>query len=300
MDAAESRKAKSARRVIEVLEFFDKQNRRATVMDIARRFDRPQSSTSELLAFMVEMGLLYKDRASRTFRPTPRAAMLGSAFQPSVVRDGRLSMLIDHLSAETGLGVAVVGMVGLKAQIFSWAPGTGSLAAETQALCGGASVGLHESAVGWLLLSTAGSELGYAMLRRLRAETAAERPFDAADIREKVRESGERGFATGPAGFQAGLQTCSSLLPVERGDSPLALSLIYTPSEVTMPNSLIVVLQRAVRTRLQGFEKSVVDVDAYCSRLDDPVWTGRCNNKGALNGNSPQRAGDFNPNIQLY
>ena len=151
MIAAESHKAKTARRVIEVFEFFDKQNRCATVMDIARRFNRPQSSTSELLAIMVEMGLLYKDRVSRTFRPTPRAAMLGSAFQPSVVRDGRLSMLIDCLSTETGLGVAVVGMVGLNAQIFCWTPRNGSPAVEPHAISGGASVGLNESAVGWLL-----------------------------------------------------------------------------------------------------------------------------------------------------
>ena len=92
----DANKAKTARRVVEVLEYFDEQNRQATVMDIARRYDRPQSSTSELLAILVEMGLLYKDSTSRVFRPTPRAAMLGSMFQPRLVRDGTLSMLMDR------------------------------------------------------------------------------------------------------------------------------------------------------------------------------------------------------------
>src|ERR1700756_2628914 len=116
-------KAKTARRVIEVLEFFDEQNRQATVMDIARRYNRPQSSTSELLAILVDMGLLYKDPNSRSFTPTPRAAMLGSQCQPTLVRDGRLSMMMDRLVAQTGQGAAVLGMVGLQVQMFRWMPG---------------------------------------------------------------------------------------------------------------------------------------------------------------------------------
>ena len=54
-----SNKAKIARRVIEVLEYFDDNHREATVMDIVRRYNRPQSSTSELLSSLVDLGLLY-------------------------------------------------------------------------------------------------------------------------------------------------------------------------------------------------------------------------------------------------
>src|SRR5262245_41006196 len=74
----EPSKAKTARRVIEVLEYFDEEHRQATVMDIVRRYNRPQSSTSELLASLVDMGILYKDASSRSYTLTPRAAILGS------------------------------------------------------------------------------------------------------------------------------------------------------------------------------------------------------------------------------
>ena len=57
MALAESNKAKIAKRVIEVLEFFDEEHPQATVMDIVRRFDRPQSSTSELLSTLVDTAL---------------------------------------------------------------------------------------------------------------------------------------------------------------------------------------------------------------------------------------------------
>src|ERR1700751_2845681 len=150
--ARDQNKAKTARRVIEVLEFFDEQNRHATVMDIARRYKRPQSSTSELLAILVEMGLLYKDANSRCFMPTPRAAMLGSLFQPSIVRDGRLSMMVERLSAQTGLGVAVMGMVRLAVQIFRWLDGVRPLTTSlAHGLAGGAQAPLYANAAGWLL-----------------------------------------------------------------------------------------------------------------------------------------------------
>ena len=120
---ASSNKAKIARRVIEVLEYFDDAHREATVMDIVRRYNRPQSSTSELLSSLVELGLLYKDPYSRSYGLAPRAALLGAAGQVGPVRDGRLVGLIDRLVAQTGLSVALFGRVGLKAQIVSWHAG---------------------------------------------------------------------------------------------------------------------------------------------------------------------------------
>jgi len=115
----QSNKARIARRVIEVLEFFDDRHSEATVMDIVRRYDRPQSSTSELLSSLVELGILYKDHRNRSYRPTPRAAMLGGSTQAPIVRDGRLNELMDRLNAQTGLAVALFGLVGVDVQIFN-------------------------------------------------------------------------------------------------------------------------------------------------------------------------------------
>ena len=121
---APSNKAKIARRVVEVLEFFDDTHRQATVMDIVRRYDRPQSSTSELLSSLVELGLLYKDPFTRSYSLTARASLIGTSGQAEYVRDGRVVRLLDRLVAQTGLSVALFGMVGLNAQIVSWRAGT--------------------------------------------------------------------------------------------------------------------------------------------------------------------------------
>ena len=119
MQTNSSNKAKIAKRVIEVLDFFDHDHRSATVMDIVRRYDRPQSSTSELLSSLVDLGLLYKDMTTRSYTLTPRAALLGSQTQPDIIRDGRLTNLVHKIAAQTHLSVGIFGMVGLEAQIFS-------------------------------------------------------------------------------------------------------------------------------------------------------------------------------------
>lgn len=247
MPAIESNKAKIAKRVIEVLEFFDEEHPQATVMDIVRRFDRPQSSTSELLSSLVDLGLLYKDPCSRSYSPTPRAAMLGSSVQPSVVRDGRLTGLIDRLSAQTGLGVAVFGMVGLKAQIFSWRAGKRPLKTSGVAgFCGGLHESLAETAAGWLLLSTVAQPRRDGMIRRLNAEAAPEKKFSFPEMATSVQLCRDEMHVRGKAGFGSIADVTAVLLPGQPDNQPLALGLVYEPSAQIDPVSLLNSLNDAV------------------------------------------------------
>jgi DNA-binding IclR family transcriptional regulator len=248
MVGCDPNKAKTARRVIEVLEFFDEHRRQATVMEIARRYNRPQSSTSELLAILVEMGLLYKDPRSRSYTPTPRAAMLGSVSQPSLVRDGRLSMLVDRLVAQTGIGTTVMGMVGLDAQIFRWMPGALPVpTTQPNGLSGGLRERLCDTAAGWLLLSTMAPERRAGVLRRLRAETPSGRSFDHASLNEQIQTCARQGHVVGPVGFGAKGQMCAVLLPSDPGERPMVLGFVYEPQERIDPASLVARLQKSVQ-----------------------------------------------------
>jgi DNA-binding IclR family transcriptional regulator len=232
MSAAESNKAKIARRVVEVLEFFDEDHPYATVMDIVRRYSRPQSSTSELLSSLVGLGLLYKDPVTRSFTPTPRAALLGCSVQSGVVRDGRLAGLIDRLSAQTGLGVAVFGMVGTTAQIFNWRPGKQPLrTSQTEGLSGGQHEVLTETAAGHLLLSTLPQSRRDGLIRRINAEAAADRKFAFAEMAARIHACADQGHATGVAGFGSIADVTAMLLPDQPAGRPLAIGLVYEPSE---------------------------------------------------------------------
>lgn len=255
MATVESNKAKIAKRVIEVLEFFDEEHPQATVMDIVRRFNRPQSSTSELLSSLVDLGLLYKNPCSRSYSPTPRAAMLGTAVQPGMVRDGRLTGVIDRLSAQTGLSVAVFGMVGLKVQIFNWRAGKRTLRTAAPAgFSGGQQEHLCDSAVGQLLLSTVPQPRRDGMIRRLNAEASPERKFSFPEMAARVQQCRDQKHATGVAGFGSIADITAVLLPDQPENQPLAIGLIYEPSGQIDPAAL-----------LQSFS------DAMARTIDAPV-----------------------------
>ena len=244
---AASNKAKIARRVIEVLEFFDDEHREATVMDIVRRYDRPQSSTSELLSSLVDLGLLYKDPFSRTYSLTARAALIGAAGQRGMVRDGSLVRLTDRLVAQTGLPVAVFGMVGLNVQIVSWRPGSRKLPASCKTISGGNQLPLCESAAGWLLLSTVPQPRRDGMVRRLNAEAPGDRKFSISEMVQQLQACRDSGHAEGPAGFAAGVLVLARLLPNVGDEPPLAVGFVFDRDEQMNSGSLLACMDEAIR-----------------------------------------------------
>jgi DNA-binding IclR family transcriptional regulator len=278
-------KSKTARRVIEILEFFDAHGRHATAMEIARHYRRPQSSTWELLTSLVEMGLLIKDPESRMFRPTPRAALLGSMFQPRLVRDGRLFMMADGLRAATGLGVAIIGMAGLDAQVHRWMPGARSTAGDIDPspLSGGAQAPLHQSAAGWLLLATVPPGRRDGMLRRLRAEAQEDERFSVSEIAARAQSCGRQKIAIGPAGFDLAAEMCAVLLPLEPDESPLALGMVYAPDEEVDRAALSALLLRAV-TRCAEDLRNVVDIPPRRTLPADHARAGNRETRGGAGG----------------
>ena len=247
MRSTESNKAKIANRVIEVLDFFDDNHTEATVMDIVRRYNRPQSSTSELLSSLVNLGLLYKDPVSRSYSPTPRAALLGSTTQPDIIRDGRLVSIIDRLVAQTGLGVAVFGMVGLNVQIFSWRGGNSTLGtARSQGFNSGMLDRMSDSAAGLLLLSTIAQPRRDGTIRRLNAEASDDKKFSFSEMAAQVEQIKAAGFATGVAGFGSIADTTAILLPDQCANRPIAVGFVYEPSNQVNADALHQLLLAAV------------------------------------------------------
>jgi DNA-binding IclR family transcriptional regulator len=225
-----SNKAKLAKRLVDIFEFFDEEGREITVMDIVRRYDWPQSSTSELLASLVELGLVYKNSFSRTYSLSQRAAMLGSAFQPPIIRDGRLIQMIDGLAGQTGLAVATFGIVGIHSQLFSWRAGSLDTSSGAKGLYGGQRERLSDSAVGWLLLSTIVQPRRNGMVRRLLAEAASPDKGTFAEISARIASCHDRGYAAGPAGYGSTAEVAAILLPGQPEGRPLALGFVYEPS----------------------------------------------------------------------
>jgi DNA-binding IclR family transcriptional regulator len=244
--SAASNKAKIARRVVEVLEYFDDTHREATVMDIVRRYNRPQSSTSELLSSLVDLGLLYKDPYSRSYSLSPRAALIGTGGQTGAVRDGRLVRLTDRLVAQTGLSVALFGRVGLKTQIVTWHAGPRAGGAATRGLFGGLQEPLCDNAAGWLLLSVVSPARCDGILRRLNAEASDDRKFTVPEMAARLRACRDGGHVRGQAGFGSSAEVLARLLPGEPESQPLAVGFVYDGQERMQASGLLQCLDEAI------------------------------------------------------
>lgn len=235
----DANKAKIAKRVIEVFEFFDEKNREATVMSIARRYDWPQSSTSELLANLVDLGLLYKNSHTRTYTLTPRAAMLGCNGQPNIVRSGRLLSLLDRLAEQhPAQDVGLLGLVNLDAQVFASRCGEQARGLDHH-LCVGRKERLSRTAAGWLLLSTLPQKWREAVIRRLNADAPDEHKFNFSEMCDRVQECQDRGFALGPSGFGSATQMCAVLVPDQQLDQPMVVSLAYSSAHHVDAGALV-------------------------------------------------------------
>jgi DNA-binding IclR family transcriptional regulator len=213
-------KVRAARRAIELLDYFDEVHPIATVLQISRHFGWPQSSTSELLAALVDLGVLYKPNR-RLYRPTPRAAWLGAGAPSEKVRLAHLESKMDTLVNETGFSVAIVGKVDLDAQIYSWRRG----GKDAMVLRTGMKIPLQDSAAGWLLLSTLEDRLWTPTLRRLYAEAPRDRKFDLQALSRELRSYAKGGRGWGPAGFVSGASVSAVLVPQTCPEQPLALAI---------------------------------------------------------------------------
>lgn len=239
----ESNKTKIAKRVIEVFEYFAAQGGSATVMDIVRRYGRPQSSTSELLGALVEMGLLYKDPFTRSYVPTPRMATLGAAAQPEAIGSGRLFAFMDRLAQASRHGVALFGMVGTHVQVFRW---VGGADLRSSGISCGTSGLLSSSAAGLLLLSTLGSEKSGKMLWRLNAEAEPDARFNLVEANQQVARFARCGHATGEAGFVPQANVTAVLMPETVSGRPLALGVIYKAKASVDPDALVATLNHGI------------------------------------------------------
>lgn len=257
-NAPQSNKVMIAKRVIEVFEYFDDDHRSATVMDIVRRYGRPQSSTSELLSILVELGFLYKNARARSYSLTPRVAILGAAAQPRLLRHGGLLSQMERLARNTGCGVALIGMVGVQAQIYSW---MASLGWTGKSLAAGSSEPMSSSVAGMLLLSTQAPDVCSGMLRRLNAEADTERKFNHCEALERVRLFGRHGWAAGPSGFDAGADMVGLLLPHEDGERPLVMALLHDRASTADANVLL--------SEMRAVVAECLDVAPSINRMDE-------------------------------
>lgn len=101
---------KSARRVLELLDYFAECRRPLAVSDVVRGLGYPQSSASVLLKSLTKLGYLGYNRYTRLYMPTLRVALFGGWVNDELYTHNSLSGLIDDLHRRSGGKTVMLGM----------------------------------------------------------------------------------------------------------------------------------------------------------------------------------------------
>ena len=182
-DQPESPTVKSARRVLEVLEFFAQGAEAATVTQIATALVYPQSSTSVLLSSLNTLGYLRFDAIRRTYAPTLRVMLLGSRLQDELFGQGSLVSEMERLRQRTRQTV----MIGLQQGIYvRFIFSLQGIDAHSLLYPVGVLRPICRSAVGKILLSRLSNRRIIDIGRR--ANALATTPEDRVDIKELIHE----------------------------------------------------------------------------------------------------------------
>lgn len=218
------RTIKSAHRVLEILEYFDREHRTATVMDLSRSLGYPQSSTSELLRYLTRLGYLHYNRYRRTYSPTARVALLGSWVDPTLFRGGTVLRALDHVAECVGETVVLSTAVNYVVQHLHVVDGAEDHAVVEHA---GHCESLLHSPQGRLILSSYQDGHIRSALHRLNAEEAD--PARRVRISETVDELVKlrsKGWLIQPEAREDGVGVVAVLLPPRKGLDRLVLSML--------------------------------------------------------------------------
>lgn len=183
---------KSARRVLEVLEYFAERQRPATIEEIRVALDYPQSSTSVLLHSLATLGYLSQEVGTRRFQPTIRIALLGAWLMEEAGPARNPSAMMRRLSAATGDMILLGSQQGMNAVYVQIVQATNPIRFHMKQ---GAARPLCTTAIGRALLSSKSDKEIGAIVRRANAERPAnEPPLSPGEIVEAVRQGRKLGY----------------------------------------------------------------------------------------------------------
>jgi IclR family KDG regulon transcriptional repressor len=211
---------KTARRIFEVLEYFDEVQQPISLKDLSLHLSYPVSSASALLKSMVVMGYLDYDSYSRTYMPTMRIATLGNWVQGALFGEGNILALVKHMSEVTRETISIGTQSDLFAQYIHVVP---SQYAIRYHLKPGTVRPLARSGLGWLLLSARSEETIDRLVRRVNIEEHNEPRVVFSELMEQIRQIRSDGYVFSKHTVTVGAGVIAMLLPIRRHGRILAI-----------------------------------------------------------------------------
>ncbi|RYE73472.1 MAG: transcriptional regulator kdgR [Oxalobacteraceae bacterium] len=211
---------KSAARVIQIFEYFDMVRGQRTAADIADHFGWPHSSTSVLVRSLVTLGYLHYEPRQRTYIPSLRVALLGDWIPSSMLIHGKVTDLMERLSAETGETIVLAAQNGLHSQYLRVIQGTNTLRMHLQI---GTLRPLLYSGTGRILLTHMTDAAITRLAKKFNADAKEEERVDIAGLLSQIRDDRERGYAVSMNQVTPHATLIAMSLPTGPTERPLAI-----------------------------------------------------------------------------
>lgn len=243
---------KSARRAMELLEFFAEWRRPATIKEISQSLGYPQSSTSVLLRDLAEAGYYDHDERSGMYAPSVRVLLAAEWIGEQLFSEQSLLRLMEAVHGETAHTVMVGMQQGVHVRYLHVLQATrrSPFTAKTGSLRP-----LFRSATGKMLLTLKTAREIELLLRRANAlETDTALVLDLDEVLREREACRKKGYALSLGTSVPGASALAILVPVPHGARPMTLSLGGPMEEITREEGRLVrvlndsvdVLRRAV------------------------------------------------------
>ncbi|MFH0296524.1 helix-turn-helix domain-containing protein [Bradyrhizobium sp. 31Argb] len=218
---AASEGVKSARRVLEILELFDRRKAPLSVQDVTDELGYPQSSASLILRTMTAMGYLYYKGSERVYRLNPRVALLGGWLNESLFHEGRISALMQDVSERTGQTVMLGIESRLRVQYVHIVEGNGAIRLH---LTPGLTRALSRCSIGLIFLADRTDAEIRRLMQRLVSEDPSSMPMSYEELFEKIHRVRKLGYAISANLSAEGVGSISIKLPTIVSGRPICLA----------------------------------------------------------------------------
>lgn len=202
---------RQAANVLELLDYFARRKRPATLAEISDELGWPRSSTFNLVGTLADAGFLYEPLARRGWYPTRRWLVLAQDVADAEPLPASLHALALDIARATGETTAIGAVAGGHASLLD-------VVESTQAVRFFARVGdripLHASSLGRALLAQATPAERRAAYRRLGFERYSDTtPLSAEAIEAELRAAEARGYQQSDSEYLPDLAGVSLPIP---------------------------------------------------------------------------------------
>ena len=203
---------KQAANVLELLEFFARRQRPATLAELSDELGWPRSSTFNLIGTLADKGYLYEPRPRAGYYPTPRWLVLAREVSEVEPLPAWSRALITSLSSETGETVAIAAPAGVMAVFIDVIESSAAIRYFAHI---GHRVPIHATSSGRALLLQYSQDERDSLYRKIEfKQYNPSTPISIDAVEAELSKSVERGYCQSFADYSRDLAGVAVPLPI--------------------------------------------------------------------------------------